>query len=407
MRFALLIFVLSLVLITSGCTRETGNIVINFTDRNLSGQSITIELPGEPEETETNLTENETAGPEEPPEPCEGVVCEDSITTCPDGEAMTCENTCDNETGECTSCIPDCTGHGKETCSLECGDCESLDEDECECVTRLNCEGNGICESGEWPDGGDCSSFDSCDDADDCTLDVFDFNSQSCSYVEICCDDADDCTLDVYNYTTHECQHTFICCSGAEAIIQGAIYDSGTLSLYVNNYGDADLTFDVYLTFENGSIGMPGGEWKADFGELATFTISGVSDKLTEVTIQSRECEGVNDFIGSSWIIGLGEGEEPGDVNITHINETEETVTLEGYGVDMTNWTIEDAALHIYSFPDGFVINGIVFLHTYGNATDSNETNLFWGRGSAVWNNDHDSATLRNGLGEEASSYEY
>jgi flagellin-like protein len=96
-------------------------------------------------------------------------------------------------------------------------------------------------------------------------------------------------------------------CLGAEAIIQGATYDSGsnTLNLYVNNRGDVDLTFDVLLTFDDGSVTKPSGTYQADAGELATFSLAGVTDNLTEATVQGKECKSAQDFVGRSWINGL------------------------------------------------------------------------------------------------------
>jgi hypothetical protein len=337
MRFALLIFILSLVLLTSGCIRETGDVVINFTEPNVSEQDVSPGLPEEAEEApeEPEPAENVTE-PEEPTDPCAGVVCEDSITTCPDGTAMTCENTCDNETGSCTACIPDCTGHEavEEDCELECGECEYLDEEDCECVTVLGCDGNGICEKNEWPSGQDCEAFEECDDEDDCTLDVFNFNQQACTHVEICCDDSDDCTLDEYNYTAQACQHTYICCGNGVCEPE-------------NNETEENCPEDCFE-----------------------------------------------------------EGEEPGDVLILAIDAVEELVVLEGYGIDMANWTLEDAGPNfIYTFPEWFIIDGKAYLHRgYG---EDNGTDLYWQNNRYVWNNDHDNATLRNSLGEEVSFYEY
>ena len=96
-------------------------------------------------------------------------------------------------------------------------------------------------------------------------------------------------------------------CLGAEAIIQGATYDSGTdeLNLYVNNRGDVDLTFDVILTYEDGSVAKDSSSYPADAGELITITISSVSDTLSEVSVESQECRGAQDFVGKSWINGL------------------------------------------------------------------------------------------------------
>ncbi len=94
-------------------------------------------------------------------------------------------------------------------------------------------------------------------------------------------------------------------CLGAEAIIQGATYDSGDLNLYVNNRGDVDLTFDIILKFDDGSVTKPSGTYTADAGELSTFSISGVPGNLTEASIQGQECKSAQDFVGRSWINGL------------------------------------------------------------------------------------------------------
>ena len=94
-------------------------------------------------------------------------------------------------------------------------------------------------------------------------------------------------------------------CLGAEAIIQGATYDTGELNLYVNNRGDVDLTFDVILTYDNGTVEKPSGSWSADAGQLVTITLSGIPTNLQEVSVQSKECKGAQDFVGKSWINGL------------------------------------------------------------------------------------------------------
>ncbi|WP_135824262.1 DUF4350 domain-containing protein [Halorussus ruber] len=63
-------------------------------------------------------------------------------------------------------------------------------------------------------------------------------------------------------------------------------------------------------------------------------------------------------------------------------------------GQDMTGWTLEDEAGYTYQFPDGFSLGAgeTVRVHT-GSGTDSS-TDLYWGSGSPVWNNDSDTAYL-------------
>lgn len=40
---------------------------------------------------------------------CEGITCEDSSTTCPDGTTVSCSNSC--SAGVCSSCSPDCSNN--------------------------------------------------------------------------------------------------------------------------------------------------------------------------------------------------------------------------------------------------------------------------------------------------------
>jgi endonuclease YncB( thermonuclease family) len=70
---------------------------------------------------------------------------------------------------------------------------------------------------------------------------------------------------------------------------------------------------------------------------------------------------------------------------------------VSGGSVDLTGWTVEDEAGYSYQFPDGFGLSAgsTVRLHT-GSGTDSS-TDLYWGRGSAVWNNSGDTASLYDG----------
>ena len=65
---------------------------------------------------------------------CEGVTCQSSYKACPDGYQASCSNTCNPDTGQCSSCIPSCSGHERycgdgtcngdetpSTCSKDCG----------------------------------------------------------------------------------------------------------------------------------------------------------------------------------------------------------------------------------------------------------------------------------------------
>jgi len=314
MKLYLLMLIVVLV-IFSGCT-QTGEIIEKSTD------NLTEDL--ELNETESLTTENVTEqepGPgelehiseQEPTDPCAGVVCGETITTCPDGFVSTCPNMCDPETGNCVTCKPSCKGHEKEECDLECEFCEVLNEEECRCDLMLFCNGNGICEPGEYPGSEDCPE---CDDANPCTNDMYDYDLGSCVYESI-----------------------IPCCGNLECE-DGEDEEKCPEDCLEEQVGDVRIT---YINYD-----APG------------------DDRRKE-----------------NW---------PG-----------EWVELEGYGVDMTDWLLQDEAKHNYTF-SYFMINGKVKLHS--GEGDDNDTDLFWGKGP-IWNNDGDTATLKDNNGEIVDIYSY
>ena len=247
---------------------------------------------------------------------CAGITCEDSVATCSDGYDATCSNECLD--GVCDECVPDCTGHEstEEECKLSCGTCEYENTEYCSCDIIIPCDGNGICESGEYPESGDCSD----------------------------CNDGNDCTEDLFNFTLSECYQDVIvpCCGN----------------------GVCENTTDPHENHTN---------CRAD-------------------------CEAPDE-----------PPEQDSGISVTFIEPYEEIVEISNLGaahVNMTGWKLSDIANHVYSFPD-FVLDAStsVLVHT-GHGTD-NSTDLFWNRGSPVWNNDGDNATLKNSLGEVESTYAY
>ncbi|QGX94841.1 MBL fold metallo-hydrolase [Haloplanus rallus] len=91
-------------------------------------------------------------------------------------------------------------------------------------------------------------------------------------------------------------------------------------------------------------------------------------------------------------------------------NLNDEYVVLENRedtAVDMSGWTLTDAAAHTYTFPTGFRLPAgeEVTVHT-GSGTDTN-TDLYWGEESAVWNNNGDTVILRTADGRLILKEEY
>ena len=93
------------------------------------------------------------------------------------------------------------------------------------------------------------------------------------------------------------------------------------------------------------------------------------------------------------------------DIEITELNLSEEWVEITNNGdvdVDMSNWTLEDNATnpHTYLFPSGFILDdgSSVKVHT-GDGNDTS-TELYWGFGGHIWNNNGDTATLKDSNGK-------
>jgi len=79
-----------------------------------------------------------------------------------------------------------------------------------------------------------------------------------------------------------------------------------------------------------------------------------------------------------------------------HYNLNDEYVILKNNGVesvDLTGWILKDEAGHTFKFPSFILEAGAtVTIHT-GSGEDT-QTDLYWGSGRAIWNNDHDTVYL-------------
>jgi len=77
-------------------------------------------------------------------------------------------------------------------------------------------------------------------------------------------------------------------------------------------------------------------------------------------------------------------------------NLNDEYVVIRNEGnvdVDLIGWKLKDEANHVFTFPSFTLKPGAtVTVHT-GSGTNT-QTDLYWGKDRAVWNNDHDTAYL-------------
>jgi hypothetical protein len=88
-----------------------------------------------------------------------------------------------------------------------------------------------------------------------------------------------------------------------------------------------------------------------------------------------------------------------------------EYVDLQNFGataVNMTDWTLRDAATNpnTFTFPS-FTLDVGATVRVWVKDGLADATNLYWGRGSAVWNNTGDTATLSSPSATEIDSCTY
>lgn len=97
------------------------------------------------------------------------------------------------------------------------------------------------------------------------------------------------------------------------------------------------------------------------------------------------------------------EGDESDNLN-------DEYIVFENTGsedLDLSGWTVADAADHEYTIPSNTVLGAdeTITLHT-GEGTNT-DTDLYWGSGSAIWNNGGDTIIVTNDQGKRVIEEEY
>ena len=91
-------------------------------------------------------------------------------------------------------------------------------------------------------------------------------------------------------------------------------------------------------------------------------------------------------------------------------NLNDEYVVFENTGeesIELGGWTVEDEAARSYEFPQGFTLEAgtTVTLRT-GSGTDT-ETDLYWGSGSPIWNNNGDTVIVTTDSGDRILEVSY
>jgi micrococcal nuclease len=85
-----------------------------------------------------------------------------------------------------------------------------------------------------------------------------------------------------------------------------------------------------------------------------------------------------------------------------HENLNDEYVALRntrGETLDLSGWAISDGGGHTYRVPSGVMLGGGEMLTLYTGSGPDSESELYLGADGAVWNNDGDTAVIRNASG--------
>jgi hypothetical protein len=108
--------------------------------------------------------------------------------------------------------------------------------------------------------------------------------------------------------------------------------------------------------------------------------------------------------------------ESAADVHITFVEYDPPGSDLEGEYVrienlggsasDMTDWTLRDEANKVFTFPT-FTLEGGAVMQVWTKSGTNTATDLYWGSGSAIWNNTGDCAYLRDNGGTAVDTYCY
>lgn len=112
----------------------------------------------------------------------------------------------------------------------------------------------------------------------------------------------------------------------------------------------------------------------------------------------------------------LPAGRPRADVTITHIEYNPSGLDVAGEyvvvqnqaerAVDLTDWTLSDLANHTFVFPP-LTLKPDLSVRVWTKGGTNTATDLYWGRGAAIWNNIGDRAFLRDREGNLVHIYTY
>jgi competence protein ComEC len=194
--------------------------------------------------------------------------------------------------------------------------------------------------------------------------------------------------------------------SSSAAFLQAAAPQQAVISVGNNSYGHPALDALARLSAAGAQI------WRTDRsgniqilsdGFLLTVIPEYVLSEyflplVVRVTPATPEIPGTGKILIQS-VVADGLGAQDPDEYVVIKNTDNHPVNLE-------SWTISDTARHVFLFPRVIIqVNQVCRIYT--NQDHPEWCGLSYHSGSAIWNNDHDCATLKNGSAEVVSSYCY
>ena len=173
---------------------------------------------------------------------------------------------------------------------------------------------------------------------------------------------------------------------------------------------NVEVNDETKETSEEGTVefSLPDGEYKVSISaaeyqdESTRIRVDHENDEFT-ATLEEMNGDGGDSNLVVSTIHANAEGDDHNNLNDEYIELTNEGSS----SIEMAGWTLSDEANHVYNFPSGFTLEPGDSVTIYTGSGSDSDSELYWGSGSAIWNNNGDTIIVTNDDGETVIEREY